>query len=417
MLVSSLSRLLLLSTAAFSALSAQPERIVVDSIADLQACVDRPAGSPLVCALRSSPSPYAISGAILTIRRSDTTIEGAVEPGQDPPTLKRMDPELKKMILVHKFASNVTIRNLQIDGNTTLVPGNGIQDLSVEGSNVTVADNYFGDSASLTMFFNGPHFVLRHNTFGKLITGGVARIAPGMRPGRTAILGWGPKATQFIIESNNISEYNGAICINDVPNGTDPAEASVITNNTLYHNATCVPDCGGGQVYVSGKTTNVKITNNTINGGWAESSENRDMLHSYGIEMDKASYIYTSSNQILNNSISGMWIGSGAHHITLENDTVYNNGLNGVQIAGGGRMATVSAVTIIGLTSHHNDQQRGSRAPYPTLPRFFGIMIQDAGAGREVCIQSDSNLATNAKGAVYSESKYFRGPACPRPYN
>jgi Right handed beta helix region len=413
--VTSPIRLLLLTVAAFSPLSAQ-ERVIVDSVADLQACVDRPAGTPLVCALRSSPTPYAISGATLTIRRSDTTIEGAAEPGQDPPTLRRMDPELKKMILVHKFASNVTIRNLQIDGNTTLVPGNGIQDLSVEGSSVTVADNYFGDSASLSMFFNGPHFTLRHNTFGKLMVGGTVRPAPGMRPGRTAILGWGPKATQFVIESNNISDYNGAICINDVPAGTDPSQAGVIANNTLYHNATCVPNCGGGQIYVSGKTTNVKITNNTINGGWAESSQNRDQLHSYGIEMDKASYIYTSSNQIFNNSISGMWIGSGANHITIENDAVYNNGLNGVQISGG-RQAAVSDISILGLTSQHNDQHRGSGAPYPTLPRFFGVMIQDGGASRDVCIQTDSNLATNAKGPVYAEGRYFRGAACPRPYN
>ena len=417
MLLRSPSWLLLLSLAAFSALSAQPQRIVVDSVADLQACVDRPAGSPLVCALRSSPSPYAVSGAILTIRRSDTTIEGAVEPGQDPPTLKRMDPELKKMILVHKFASNVTIRNLQIDGNSSIVPGNGIQDLSVEGSNVTVADNYFVDSASLSMFFNGPHFVLRHNTFGKLMAGGVVHAANGVRPSRTAILCWGPNATQFIIESNNVSDYNGAINVNDVPNGTDPAQASVISNNTFYHNSSCVPNCGGGQVYVSGKSTNVKITNNTFNGGWAEASRNRDTLHNYGIEVDKASYVYIGSNQIFNHSISGMWIGNGANHITIENDTVYNNGLNGVQIAGNGRLAPVTAVSILGLTSHHNDQQRSPGAPYPTLPRFFGVMIQDGGAGRDVCIQTDSNLATNARGPVYSDGSYSRGEACPRPYN
>ena len=417
MLLRSPSWLLLLSLAAFSVLSAQPERIVVDSVADLQACVDRPAGSPLVCALRSSPSPYAVSGAILTIRRSDTTIEGAVEPGQDPPTLKRMDPELKKMILVHKFASNVTIRNLQINGNSSLVPGNGIQDLSVEGSNVTVADNYFGDSASLSMFFNGPHFVLRHNTFGKLMAGGVVHAANGVRPSRTAILCWGPNATQFIIESNSVSDYNGAINVNDVPNGTDPAQASVISNNTFYHNSSCVPNCGGGQVYVSGKSTNVKITNNTFNGGWAEASRNRDTLHNYGIEVDKASYVYIGSNQIFNHSISGMWIGNGANHITIENDTVYNNGLNGVQIAGNGRLAPVTAVSILGLTSHHNDQQRSPGAPYPTLPRFFGVMIQDGGAGRDVCIQTDSNLATNARGPVYSDGSYSRGEACPRPYN
>jgi hypothetical protein len=407
----------LLSTAAFSVLSAQPERIVVDSVADLQACVDRPAGSPLVCALRSSPSPYAISSASLTIRRSDTTMEGAVEPGQDPPTLKRMDPDLKKMILVHKFASNVTIRNLQIDGNSSIVPGNGIQDLSVEGPNATVADNYFVDSASLAMFFNGPHFVLRHNTFGKLIRGGVTHAANGVRPSRTAILCWGPNATQFLIESNSVSDYNGAINVNDVPNGTDPAQASVISNNSLYHNSNCVPNCGGGQIYVSGKSTNVKIVNNTLNGGWAEASRNRDTLHNYGIEVDKGSYVYIGSNQIFNHSISGMWIGNGANHITIENDTVYNNGLNGVQISGNGRLAPVTAVSILGLAAQRNDQQRSPGAPYPTLPRFFGVMIQDGGAGRDVCIQSDSNLATNARGPVYSEGSYSRGDACPRPYN
>ncbi len=340
-----------------------------------------------------------------------------MEPGQDPPTLKRMDPELKKMILVHKFASNVTIRNLQIDGNSSIVPGNGIQDLSVEGSNVTVADNYFVDSASLSMFFNGPHFVLRHNTFGKLMAGGVVHAANGVRPSRTAILCWGPNATQFTIESNSVSDYNGAINVNDVPNGTDPAQASVISNNTFYHNSSCVPNCGGGQVYVSGKSTNVKITNNTFNGGWAEASRNRDTLHNYGIEVDKASYVYIGSNQIFNHSISGMWIGNGANHITIENDTVYNNGLNGVQIAGNGRLAPVTAVSILGLTSHHNDQQRSTGAPYPTLPRFFGVMIQDGGAGRDVCIQTDSNLATNARGPVYSDGSYSRGEACPRPYN
>lgn len=408
-------RLLSLSLAALPALFAQ-ERIVVGSVAELQACVDRPAGAPLICALRSAPTPYAISGATLTIRRSDTTIEGAVEAGQDPPTLKRADPALKKMILVHKFASNVTIRNLQIDGSSELVPDRGPQDLSVEGSNVTVADNYFVDSSSLAMFFNGPHFVLRHNTFGKLISGGNLRLAPGVRPGRTAILGWGPNATQFLMENNEVSDYNGAINVNDVPNGTDPAQASVITKNTFYHNSSCVPDCGGGQIYVSGKTTNVKITNNTINGGWAEASQNRDTLHNYGIEVDKASYIYSGSNQIFNNSISGIWIGNGANHITVENDTIYNNGLNGVQISGGPR-APVSDVSILGLVSHHNDQQRSSRAPYPTLPRFFGVMVQDSGATQDLCIQSDSNLAANARGAVYAQGHYSHGASCPRPYN
>ncbi len=414
MLFSSPNRLLLLSVAAFSSLAAQ-ERIVVDSVANLQACVDRPAGTPLICALRSSPQPYAISGAILTIRRSDTTVEGAAEAGQDPPTLKRTDPELKKMILVHKFASNVTIRNLQIDGNSSLVPGNGIQDLSVEGTNVTVADNYFGDSASLAMFFNGPHFTLRHNTFGKLINGGAVHAANGVRPSRTAILGWGPNANQFTIDSNNVSDYNGAINVNDAPGGTDPSQAGVISNNTLYHNSSCVPDCGGGQIYLYRRTTNVKITNNTINGGWAEASQNRESLHNYGVELDGASYVYIGSNQIFNNSISGIWIGNGSNHVTIENDNVYNNGLNGVQISGG-RRAPVSDVSILGTTAQHNDQQRGG-GPYPNLPRFFGVMIQDQGASRDVCIQNDSNLAGNAKGAVYSESKYFRGGACPRPYN
>jgi len=410
------TRLFLLSIA-FSRLFAQPERTVVDSVADLQACVDQPAGTPIVCALRGSSSPYAISGAPLTIRRSNTTIEGAAEPGQDPPRLKRMDPALKKMILVQKAASSVTIRNLQIDGNSSIVPEIGIQDLSVEGSNVTVADNYFGDSASIGLFFNGPHFVLRHNTFGKLITGGARRAAPGLRPSRTAILSWGPNALQFSIESNDISDYNGAIAINDVPAGTDPALASVISHNTLYHNATCVPNCGGGQIYVSGKTTNVKITNNTINGGWAEASVNRATLESYGIEVDKASYIYIGSNQIFNNSLSGMWIANGANHVISENDTVYNNGLDGVQIAGNGRLALVSAVSILGLTSRQNDQNRNPRAPFPGLPRFWGVMIQDGDASQDLCIQSDSNLDANARGAVYSETSYSRAASCPRPYN
>jgi hypothetical protein len=416
-LVNSSDRLLLLSIVTLSALFAQPGRIVVEGVADLQDCVDRPAGPPLVCALRGSALPYAISGAPVTIRRSDTTIEGAVEPGQDPPTLKRMDTALQKMILVTRIASNVTIRNLQIDGNSSLVPERGVQDLSVEGSNVTVVDNHFGDSASISMFFNGPHCVLRHNTFGKLITNGVSRAAPGMRPSRTAILGYGRNASQFLIESNNISDYNGAISINDVPGGTDPVLAGVISDNALYHNAICVPDCGGGQIYVAGRSSNIKITNNTINGGWAEASENRDTLESYGIEIDKASYVYTGSNQIFNNSISGMWIGNGANHITIEHDTVYNNGLDGVQIAGNGRLAQVSAVSIIGLTSYQNDQQRGPRAPHPTLPRFWGVMIQNGDASNDVCIQRDSDLAANARGAIYSEGSYSRSASCPHPYN
>jgi hypothetical protein len=409
--VNSPSRLFLLSIAAFSALSAQ-ERIVVASVAELQACVDRPAGAPLICALRSSPTPYAISGATLTIRRNDTTIEGAVEAGQDPPTLKRTDPALKKMILVHKFASNVTIRNLQIDGNNELAPVKDFQDLSIEGSAVTVVDNYFGNATYYGLFFGGSHFSLRHNTFGKLITGGVSRPAPGIN---CAIKAWGPNASQFIIEGNTISDYNGGpMSITDAPGGTDPAVASVIKDNKLYHNEFCVPDCGGGQIYVAGKTTNVKIANNTVDGGWAE-SENKDVVHSYGIEIDKAAYVQTQSNKLFNNSISGMWIGNGANHITLENDAVYNNGLNGVQISGGPR-APVWAISIIGLVSQHNDQQRSSRAPYPKLPRYFGVMVQDSGATQDLCIQSDSNLAGNARGAVYAEGRYSKG-TCPRPYN
>ena len=169
-------------------------------------------------------------------------------------------------------------------------------------------------------------------------------------------------------------------------------------------------------MYFFGKTTNVKVVDNTINGGWAEATENHDTLHNYGVEVDKGSYIYIGSNQIFNNSISGIWIGNGANHITIENDSVYNNGLNGVQISGGPR-APVSDVSILKLNSHHNDRQRGSRAPYPTLPRFFGVMIRDGGASRDVCIQSDSDITTNARGAVYTEGRYKRGASCPRPYN
>lgn len=410
--MNSQSRLSLLSIAALSCLSAQPERIVVASVADLQACVDRTAGAPLICALRSAPTPYAISGTTLTIRRNDTTIEGAVEAGQDPPTLKRTDPALKKMILVHKFASNVTIRNLQIDGNSSHIPVKDFQDISVEGSFVTVENNHFGDSGYYCVFFGGPHFTLRGNRFGEFVVNGEKRPAPGID---TAVKAWGPNATQFTVDSNNIAGYRGAVSITDAPGGTDPATAGVISNNTLYHNGTCVPNCGGGQIYLAGKTTNVKVIGNTIDGGWKE-SENRDSVHSYGIEIDKAGYILTRSNKIFNNSISGIWIGNGANHITLENDTVYNNGLNGVQISGGPR-APVSAISILGLVSHHNDQQRSSRAPYPTLPRFFGVMVQDSGATKDLCIQNDSNLATNSRGAVYAEGRFFKGTSCPRPYN
>jgi hypothetical protein len=409
---------LIFGLAVYSCAAQSPERIVVTSVADLQACVDRPAGGPLICALRSSASPYQVSGAGVIIRRSNTTVEGAAEAGQDPPTLKRTDASLKKLLWIQKPASDVTIRNLQLDGNSTLVPDAGFQDLAAEGSNITVTGVHFGHSASLAMFFNGPHFLLRDNVLGKLIIGGQSTSAPGTRPGRTAILGWGPRASEFKLESNEVSNYNGAINVNDVPGGTDPAQAGIIENNKLYHNSICVPNCGGGQIYLFGKTTNVKLLNNTLDGGWAESTENRDELHNYGIEVDGASYIYTSSNKIYNHSISGFWIGNGAHHITLENDTVYNNGLDGVQIAGNGRLAAVSSVSILGITSQHNDQHRSPRAPYPTLPRFFGVMIQNNG-GSGICIQGDSKLGTNARGDVYAESSgsYSRAPACPRPYN
>jgi len=110
-----------------------------------------------------------------------------------------------------------------------------------------------------------------------------------------------------------------------------------------------------------------------------------------------------------------MWIGNGANHITLENDAVYNNGLNSVRISGG-PLAPVWAISIIGLVSQHNDQQRSSRAPYPKLPRYFGVMVQDSGATKDLCIQRDSNLATNARGAVYAEGRYSKD-TCPRPYN
>jgi hypothetical protein len=398
-------------------LAAQPTRSDVRNIAELRDCIKRPAGTPLVCALRASPSPYELSGEPLVIRRSDTTIEGDAQPGEDPPTLRRSDAFLKKMIWVARTASNVTIKNLQIDGNSSLVPENGFQDVSVEGSYATVTGNYFGNDASLALYFGGPHFTLQHNTFGKLLSGGAAHSAPGIRPGRTAILGWGPNAHEFLIENNDISGYNGAICINDAPGGSDPATAGVIANNNLYHNATCVPNCGGGQIYLYRSTSNVKVTNNTINGGWAESSENHDELHSYGIELDGPSYIYTGSNKISNNSISGFWIGSGANHITLENETVHDNGLNGVQVSSS-RTEPVSDISILGVTSQHNDLHRGHGAPYPTLPRFWGVMIQGE-TPEGVCIQSDSVLEANSKGAVYSErhGTFVRSASCPRPYN
>jgi FlaG/FlaF family flagellin (archaellin) len=409
------TRLLLLHAVVLSGLSAQPARVVAGSLEDLQKCVNQPAGTPLVCALSGSSSPYAISGAPLTIRRSDTTVEGIAAPGQDPPTLKRTDPDLKKMIVVPRGTANVTIRNLQIDGNKSIAKKDYF-DINIEGSYVTVANNYFGDSSYYCVFIGGPHLSIHDNTFGKLMVGGALRSAPGID---TAIKAWGPNATQFSIESNKISDYRGAMSITDAPGGSDPAQASVIAANTLYHDSVCVPNCGGGQIYVAGKTSNVKITKNTIDGGWAE-SEDRETVHSYGIEIDsKVSYIYSGSNQIFNNSISGIWIGNGANHITVENDTVYDNGLNGVQISGNGKLAPVSMVSIIGLTSNRNDRHRSPRAPYPSLPRFWGVMIQNGNADASVCIQSDSKLGSNAKGPIYSDSPsgYAKAESCPRPYN
>ena len=399
---------------AVAPLAGQPARVVADNLSELQACVNRPAGPHIVCALRNSPSPYPVSGDPLTIRRSDTTVEGVAGPGEDPPTLKRVDPALKNMIWVPRNASGVTIRNLQLDGNQAIVAKEGYFEISAEGSHIIIADNYFGNSTNFCVFIGGPHVTVRGNTFGKLILGGSSREAPGVN---TAIKAWGANATQFTIESNNISNYRCAMSITNVPNGSEPASASVISHNTLYHDAVCVPNCGGGQIYIAG-SSNVKVTNNTINGGWAE-SENRDTVHSYGIEIDShASYIYTRSNEIFNNSISGFWIGNGANHITVENDNVYNNGLNGVQIAGAGKLAPVSEVSILGLKSSHNDLHRSPRAPYPTMPRFWGITIQNDNRNG-VCIQSDSDLRENSRGAVYSDhpAAYSNPAACPRPYN
>src|SRR5262249_22350609 len=197
----------------------------------------------------------------------------------------------------------------------------------------------------------------------------------------------------------------------------DPTTASVIDNNTLYHDSDCVPNCGGGQIYVA-SSSNVKVTNNNINGGWAE-SENRDTELSYGIEIDdRSSLVYTGSNEIFNNSISGIWIGNGSDHVTLENERVHDNGLNGVQIGGTGKLEPVSDVSIIGLKSSHNDLYRSPRAPHPTMPRFWGVMIQNANRSG-VCIQSNSSLEQNSRGAVYSDGprSYSRSAICPRPYN
>ena len=410
------SRLLLLAAVVLSTLSAQqPTRVVVDNLKDLQMCLNQPAGGPLVCALRSSSTPYAVSGQPLIIKRSDTTVEGAIEASEDPPTLRRTDPALTKMIWVQRMASNVTIKNLQFDGNKTIVPKSGNEDIFIDGSNATVSNNIFGESSYYCVYFGGPHASIHDNTFGQLRAAGADHSAPGIG---AAIKCWGKGATEFSIDSNKISDYRGGMSITGVPNGSDPATASVISNNTLYHDATCVPDCGGGQIYLAG-SSNIKVTNNTLDGGWNE-SENHDTVHSYGIEIDDhASYIYTSGNKIFNNSISGIWIGNGAHHIVIENDNIYNNGLNGVQIAGTGSLAPVTDVSMIGVTANHNDLHRSARAPYPTLPRFWGVMIQNGKADGSVCIQTDSNLGVNAKGAIYADSHgaYSKSPACPRPYN
>jgi len=414
--VSALSKRFLILLAAVSPLFAQPVQVVVDNVTDLQTCVNRPPGKPLVCALRASNMPYTLPESMIRIRRPDTTVEGLAEPGQDPPTLKRTGGDLKKMIWVEKMASNVTIRNLQIDGNKAIAPEAGFVDISVEGANATVEHVYFGNSTYYCLFIGGPNMSIHDNVFGGFLVHGDVRVAPGVN---TAIKAWGPNAHQFTIKDNKISNYRCAMSITDAPGGADPVNASVITDNKLYHDSVCVPDCGGGQVYVAGTTSNVKITDNTINGGWAE-SDNRDHVHSYGIEIDHdVSYIYTSGNQIYNNSISGIWIGNGANHITIENETVHSNGLNGVQIGGNGRLAPVSEVSIIGLKARGNDRQRSPAAPYPTLPRFWAVMIQNGHGKGGVCIQNDSDLGENAKGAIYSDSRssYAKSDSCPRPYN
>jgi hypothetical protein len=350
----------------------------------------------------------------LTIRRSDTTVEGLSEAGQDLPTLKRTDAALKRMLWIPRNTSNVVIRNLQFDGNKGIAPGEGFFEISAEGSQIAIENDYFGNSTYFCVYLNGPHITVRGNTFGKLIVNGSSREAPGIN---TAIKAWGTNPTQFTIESNKISNYRCAISITGVGSGSDPASASAIKNNTLYHDAVCVPDCGGGQIYIA-SSSNVKITDNNINGGWAE-SENRDTVHSYGIEIDsRASHVYAGSNEIFNNSIAGIWIGNGANHITVENDKIHDNGLNGVQIGGTGKLAPVSDVSIIGVQSSHNDLHRSPRAPYPSMPRFWGVMIQNASRGG-VCIQGDSHLEENSRGAVYSDGagSYSKSATCPRPYN
>jgi len=399
----------------FFQLHAQPARVVVDNVPDLRACVSRPAGPPLVCALRSSSAPYEVSGEPITIQRADTTVEADVQAGQTPPMLKRTDGSMKKIIWVTKSATNVTIQNLQFDGTKSITPPKDSHyfDISAEGSDIQILNNYFGNSSFYCVYIGGSHVTVRNNTFGAFLSGGETRTAPGLD---TAVKAWGANATQFTVDGNKISHYRGAMSITNVPNGSDPASASVINNNTLYHNAICVPDCGGGQILL-GSSSNIKVTNNSINGGWNE-NENRNTLHSYGLEIHDTSYVYIGSNQIFNNSLSGIWVGNGSHHITIENDNVYENGLNGVQVAAGGRLRPVSDISIIGLKSRHNDQHRGPGGPFPTLPRFWGVMIQNEGP-QSVCIQTDSDLEQNARGAIFAERRggYSLSAACPRPYN
>jgi hypothetical protein len=395
-------------------LAAQPARVVVENVNDLRACLKKPAGQPLVCALSSSGSPYDVSGEPITVRRSDTTIEGASGPGQDPPILRRADPAMRQIIWVPRTISNVTIRNLQFDGNEAIAPGKEFIDVSAEGNHITVVDSYFGNSTYFCMYIGGPNVTVRDNTFGKLKVGGSIREAPGIN---AAIKAWGTNATHFNVENNKISDYRIAISITGVPNGSDPQAASVIDHNTVYHRSVYLPDEGGGQIYVA-SSTNVKVTNNSVNGGWAE-AKNHDTVHSYGIEIDgNASGVYTGSNELFNCSISGMWIGNGSNHVTVENDKIHDNGLNGVQIAGNGRLAPVTDVSIIGVKVNHNDLHRGPGAPYPTLPRFWGVMIQNL-SRNGVCIQNDSDLDQNSKGAVHSDisGAYSRAGSCPRPYN
>jgi hypothetical protein len=395
-------------------LAAQPARVVVESIADLRACLKKPAGQPLVCALSSSGSPYDVSGEPLTVRRADTAIEGASGPGQDPPILKRADAALRQIVWVPRTISNVTLRNLQFDGNETIAPGKQFIDVSAEGDHITVADSYFGNSTYFCMYIGGPDVTIRSNVFGKLRVGGSLRDAPGIN---AAIKAWGTNATHFAIDNNKITDYRIAISITGVPNGSNVQAASIIDNNTVYHRSVYLPDEGGGQIYVA-SSTNVKVTNNKVDGGWAEAS-NKDTVHSYGVEIDgNASNVYVGSNELYNCSISGMWIGNGSNHVTVENDKIHDNGLNGVQIAGNGRLAPVSDVSIIGVEASRNDLHRSPNAPYPTLPRFWGVMIQNT-SRNGVCIQNDSDLDRNSRGAVHSDvsGAFTRTGNCPRPYN